>query len=85
MESTAEQLHTTELPVKAKCFTPKIPYGLLRGDRLVGLALAMSNGTWRAYTSGVVERALSPSLKSPQAVADWAQRIGLGVSNDAAT
>ena len=65
--------------VKAKCCTPKTAYQLLRGDRLVGLALALANGTWAAFScDGHEDRLSSQAFNSPQSVAKWAQRTGLG-------
>lgn len=64
--------------IRAKCSTPKISYSLLRGDLLVGVVLAMSNGGWVVWD--VEERhRLSPQLFiTPQAAAKWPTETGLG-------
>lgn len=65
--------------VRAKCVTPQIAYQLLRGERLVGLALALANGKWRPHSCGIAETVLShDTFDTPQAVAAWGQRMGLG-------
>ena len=71
--------NTARPKVKAKCCTPKIVYWLQRNGRTVGLAMAMANGTWAAYSHGEVEERISPvTFKSPHEVASWAERMGLG-------
>lgn len=73
------QNQTTLLSVRAKCCMPKIAYWLKRGDRTVGLALAMANGTWGAFSHIDAEKSLSSErFENPQKVAAWAQAKGLG-------
>lgn len=66
-------------PVKAKCCAPKTAYWLQRGDKVIGHALAMSNGTWMIYSDDDPNQRLTyDRFDSPQAAARWAQRTGLG-------
>ena len=70
---------SVETKVRARCVTSKTAYQLLRGERLVGLAIALANGTW--MVCGVDnENPVTPErFLSPRDAAEWAQRMGMGL------
>lgn len=69
--------HDEKVRIKAVCATPKVAYRLMKGDVLVGMALAYTNGTWGLYSTD--EKCISAArMKSPQLVAKQAEDLGMG-------
>lgn len=66
----------SDTTIKAVCATPKIAYRLEYQGRILGFALALTNGLWGLFDAN--DRRLSKATwVSPQGVAKGAEALGM--------
>lgn len=66
----------SESRIKAVCATPKIAYRLEYNGKMLGFALALSNGSWGLFDANHTRRSKATWV-TPQGVAKGAEALGM--------